>query len=546
MLALAQIHPTPYKFCCVVSDSDLASKVGAKILKDGGNAVDAAIATGFALAVAFPAAGNIGGGGFMVVRMADGRTVAIDYREMAPKASTKDMYLDDKQNVTQDSLIGYKAAGVPGTTMGMWEAHKRFGKLPWNKLVDPSVRLSRDGFVIDREFASSLRGSSTLFKRFPTSWSQFCRDGKFFEAGEKFSQPDLAITLSRIRDKGADGFYKGETANLIAADMAANKGLMSKDDLANYKVEFRQPQAGSYKGFDILTMPPPSSGGVCLLQMLGILEGYDLKPLGWNSSEYLHLLVEAMKRSFADRSQYMGDPGFVDVPVAKLLSPEYIKARRESIDPAKSTPATSIAPGLEPIKEGEHTTHFSVADREGNMVSNTYTLNTGFGSGAVVKGAGFLLNNEMDDFAAKPGVPNAYGLIQGSRNSIAPGKRPLSSMTPTIVLKDGKPYLVVGSPGGPTIINTVLQTFLNIVEFGMSVQQAVAAPRFHHQWLPDEVRYETFGVSVDVRKALEAKGHKFARSASSMGSCNAILVAVDGWRMAGVDPRISGAASAGY
>lgn len=541
---VGQIHPDPFRNGCVVSDSMFASQVGADILKRGGNAVDAAIATGFALAVTFPAAGNIGGGGFMLVRMADGRTVAIDYRETAPRRATKKMYVDAKGNVTKDSVVGYRASGVPGTSMGMWEAHRRYGSLPWKQLVDPAVRLARDGFVLDRGLAENLRDSAKTFEPFKASWIQFCREGRFFEWGDRFRQPELAATLARIRDNGADGFYKGPTAAAISNAMNANGGLIDEIDLAEYKAVLREPIRGSYKGYDLMTMPPPSSGGICMLQMLAMLEPFDLRSMGWNSADALHLQIEAMKRSFADRSQYMGDPGFANIPITELLDPAYISRRRESIDRRRATPSNQIRPGLEPAGEGEHTTHFSVVDKEGNAVSNTYTLNTGFGSGVTI--AGFLMNNEMDDFAAKVGVPNAYGLIQGESNTIAPGKRPLSSMTPTIVMKSGKVYAVLGSPGGPTIINTVMQSFLNMAEFGLSVQEAVAAPRFHHQWLPDEIRYEQYGLGAELRSALTARGHVFALRPGRMGSCHAIGIASNSVRLAGVDPRVPGAGAAGY
>lgn len=545
LLAVSQIHPLAYRENCVVSDSAIASRVGAQVMAAGGNAVDAAIATGFALAVTFPEAGNIGGGGFMVVRLADGTSMALDFRETAPRAATRNMYLGPDGKVTQDSLIGHRAAGVPGTPRGLWEAHRKFGKLPWKRLVEPAVVLARDGFKLERGQAASLRAGADLFKRFPASWSQFSRNGNFYAWGETLKQPDLASTLARIRDGGADGFYRGKTAELIDVDMKRNQGLITKDDLAAYRAEWRKPITGSYRGYEIVTMPPPSSGGVCLVHMLGILEGYDLKPLGWNSAETLHLMVEAMKRSFADRSEAMGDPGFVRVPVEKLLSSDYIAERRSAIDPKRATPARDVKPGVEPAREGEHTTHYSVVDKAGNAVAVTYTINTGFGSGAVVNGAGFLLNNEMDDFAARPGTPNGYGLVQGEANAIQPGKRPLSSMTPTIVTRGGKLAYVIGSPGGPTIINTVLQTFLNVAEFGMTIQEAVAAPRFHHQWLPDEIRHEPRGLSPELRQAMETKGHVFAARAARMGSCHAIAIGPDGARLAGIDPRVSTSGAAG-
>lgn len=542
--ATAQIHPTPFKNGCVVSDSAIASQVGAQIMKQGGNAVDAAVATGLALAVTFPAAGNLGGGGFMVVRMADGFSAAIDYREVAPRSASRDMFLDATGKVTNDSLEGYRASGVPGTPMGMWRAHRMFGKLPWKAVVEPSIKLAREGFIVDRGLADDLKQAARLFKKFPASYSQFCRNGKFYQWGETFKQPELARTLKLIQEQGAVGFYHGETATKIAKAMRAQKGEITEADLQAYQAIVRMPVRGKYKDFQFLTMPPPSSGGVCLLQMLQTLEPFDLKGKGFQSAGTMHLITEAMKLSFADRSQYFGDPGFVSVPIEQLLSPNYIAQRRKMIKPNIATPSNEIRPGLDPMKEGEHTTHYSVVDKWGNAVSNTYTLNTGFGSGVTV--AGFLLNNEMDDFAAKVGEPNVYGLVQGEANAIAPGKRPLSSMTPTIVLKNGKLHSVLGSPGGPTIINTVLQTFLNVSEFGMSIQEAVAAPRFHHQWLPDQIRYEPNGLNAELKSALEKMGHKFAARPGRMGSCHAIQIGPDSVRFAGTDPRVSSSGAAGY
>lgn len=546
-LVYAQGNPKRFLKAAVVSDCGIASEVGARIMREGGNAVDAAIATSFALAVTFPGAGNIGGGGFMVVRKADGSATAIDYREMAPRKATRNMYLDPSGNlVPGSSTVGLKASGVPGTVAGLFSAHKLFGKLPWKKLVEPSVELAAKGFLLDLDYADDMRRVALQFKQFPATVSQFGKGTGFHKAGETFAQPDLGKTLARIADDGMEGFYAGETARLIAEGMRKGGGLIDEEDLKNYKSVVRNVLKGSYKGYEVLTMPPPSSGGVVLLQMLGILQMFDLKAAGFGSSEYLHILTETMKLSFADRAEYMGDPDFVEVPVTLLLSDDYINARRGGINLQKANPSSNIRAGNGP-REGEHTTHFSVVDGEGNVVSVTTTLNTGYGCGAVVPGAGFLMNNEMDDFAAKPGTPNVFGLIQGEANAIAPGKRPLSSMTPTIVLQKGKPVLVLGSPGGPTIINTVLQSFLNFAEFGMNVQRAVAAPRFHHQWMPDEIRFEPFGLSSDLRKALEAMGHKFASRGASMGSCHAIFIdPATGERHAGVDPRNATSGAAGY
>ncbi len=538
--ALAQVHPARFVNGAVVSDSLIASEVGAAVLRKGGNAVDAAVATGFALAVTFPAAGNLGGGGFMLVRMADGRTVAIDYREVAPRRATKDMYKNPA-----DSLTGYLASGVPGTPMGMWEAHQKFGKLKWRDLVEPAVRLARDGFPLSAGLARELRGEANKFRRFPASWTQFCREGKFYEEGEKLRQPDLAKTLERIRDQGPKGFYEGETARLSEVAMRANGGLIDAQDMRSYRVVNRKPLEGQYRGYQVLTMPPPSSGGIALLQMLTMLEGDDLAKTGFQSSATLHLMAEAMKRAFADRAAHLGDPDFVSVPVARLLDAAYLRSRRTSITD-KATPSKNLD-GLDLGQgSGMNTTHYSVVDQDGNAVSNTYTLNTGYGSGVVIPGTGVLMNNEMDDFTTQPGKPNVFGLIQSEKNVVEPGKRPLSSMTPTILVRDGKAVLVVGSPGGPTIINTVFQTILNTVEFKMNVQMAVAAPRFHHQWMPDEIRWEPFGLSADVRAGLEARGHILARTGGRMGSCHAIWVEESGAKLTGVDPRVGSSGGAGW
>ena len=533
-----QIHPLRFTHGAVVSDSSIASEVGAKILRDGGNAVDAAVAVGLAMAVTYPAAGNLGGGGFMLVRMADGRTVAIDYREVAPKRSSPDMYKNPG-----DSLTGYLASGVPGTPMGMWEAHRKFGTRPWKDLVQPAIGLAQDGFKVSDSLARQLANNQD-FRRFPASWSQFCRNGNFYKAGETIKQPDLASTLKRLRDSGADGFYKGETARLFDVAMKANGGYITASDLADYKVKMREPLRGTYRGTQILTMPPPSSGGIALLQMLQMLEKDDMRTLGFQSSKALHLMVESMKRAFADRAEHLADPDFHSVPTARLLAEDYVAKLRASITD-KATPSSQIK-GLSLGNEGRNTTHYSVVDIDGNAVSNTYTLNTGYGSGVVIPGTGVLMNNEMDDFATQPGKPNVFGLIQSEKNNVQPGKRPLSSMTPTILVRDGKLYAVLGSPGGPTIINTVFQTILNVVDFRMNIQQAVAAPRFHHQWMPDRISWEPYGLPSDLRAAMEAKGHTFAQNGARMGSCHAILVDTTGDRLTGVDPREATSGAAGH
>lgn len=538
--ALVQIHPARFTHGAVVSDSLIASEVGAEVLWKGGNAVDAAVATGFALAVTFPAAGNLGGGGFMLVRMADGRSVAIDYREVAPRRATKDMY-----KKPGDSLTGYLASGVPGTPLGMWEAHQKFGKLRWKDLVEPAVRLAREGFPVSAGLANELKREANSFRRFPAAWTQFCRDGKFYAEGETLRQPDLGRTLERIRDRGTKGFYEGETAQRIQVAMRANGGLIDAEDLRTYRVVNREPLKGQYRGYDVLTMPPPSSGGIALLQMLTMLESDDLATTGFQSSATLHLTAEVMKRAFADRSVHLGDPDFVSVPTSRLLDKSYLRTRRASIT-EKATPSKEIEGADLQQGAGTNTTHYSVVDREGNAVSNTYTLNTSYGSGVVIPGTGVLMNNEMDDFTTQPGKPNIFGLIQSEKNVVEPGKRPLSSMTPTILVRNGKAVLVLGSPGGPTIINTVLQTVINAVDFKMNVQMAVSAPRFHHQWMPDELRWEPFGLSADVRAGLESRGHILARAGARMGSCHAIWVEESGAKLVGVDPRVSSSGGAGF
>lgn len=533
--AIAQIHPARFPNGAVVSDSLIASEVGASVLRKGGNAVDAAVATGFAMAVTFPAAGNLGGGGFMLVRMADGQTVAIDYREVAPRRATKDMYKNPS-----DSLNGYLASGVPGTPMGMWDAHQKFGKLPWKDLVEPAIRLARDGFAMSHGLASELKA----FK--PSNTGKSFSDIfvlKEFQAGEVLRQRNLAKTLERIKTQGAKGFYEGETASLIEQAMRKNGGLIDAQDLKNYKAVMRKPLEGSYRGYQVFTMPPPSSGGIALLQMLTMLKDDSLPTSGFQSSATLHLLTEVMKRAFADRSIHLGDPDFIPVPTARLLDPEYLKNLRAGIT-ERATPSAEIK-GMNPTAGGMHTTHYSVVDREGNAVANTYTLNTGYGSKVIIPGTGVLMNNEMDDFTTQPGKPNVFGLIQSEKNVVEPGKRPLSSMTPTILVRDGKVAFVMGSPGGPTIINTVFQTIVNVADYGMNIQVAVTAPRFHHQWLPDEIKWEPYGLPRDVKQALEARGHKLS-AGSRMGSCHCIQVDGTGVKLAGVDPRVSSSGAAGW
>lgn len=543
-LALQIGSTNRYDQAAVVSDHHLASEIGAKVLRDGGNAVDAAVATGFALAVCFPAAGNIGGGGFMVLRRANGESFTLDYREIAPKGAFREMYLDAKGNPTSESYLGYRAAGVPGTVAGFWEAHQRFGKLPWKRLIQPAVQMADSGFTLSAVEASGFTSFGKLNRQFPATYQIFAKNGDGLKGGTVFRQPELATTLKRIRDLGRDGFYKGTTASQIAEEMKTNKGLITEEDLAAYKPEWREPLVGKWRDAEVITMPPPSSGGLIVLMMLGMLKDDDLSKSGLNSAGTIHLMAETMKRCFADRAEYMADPGFAKVPIAELLSPAYLARRRGEIT-EKATPSESIKPGLEPVKESEHTTHFSIVDAEGNAVSQTYTINDSYGSKVTSPKLGFIWNNEMDDFTAKPGSPNRYRILQGEVNAVQPGKRPLSSMTPTIVTRGGKLWMVVGSPGGPTIINTVFETILNVGVHGLSAQRAVNTPRIHHQWFPDQIRVEG-GISPDTLALLKAKGHSIDTSQSSQGSCHLIVVGLDGSRSIGCDPRISSSGHAGY
>lgn len=539
----------------VVSVSEHASRIGADIMKKGGNAVDAAVAVALALAVTWPAAGNIGGGGFMVLRKADGTAEVIDYREQAPLAATRDMYLDKNGNVIPDlSTDTYKAVAVPGTIAGLALAHERHGKLPWSDLVEPARKLAEEGFPVSLHFMRFGNSSTSVdrLSRFPESRRIFLRSGDLYKEGEIFRQPELAATLKRIRDEGPREFYTGETARLLVADMKANGGLITAEDLRTYEPKIREPLRGTYRGREILTMPPPSSGGAVLIQMLNILEGHDVAKLGHNSAAAVHLLIETMRRAFADRAAYMADTDFVAVPIAGLISKDYAAARAKTIDAGKATPSAKVREGIPPGYESPDTTHFTVIDREGNVVSNTTTLNESFGSAVTVRGAGFLLNNEMDDFTSKPGVPNAYGLIQSDANAIQPRKRPLSAMTPTIVLENGKVLMTAGSPGGPAIINSVLQVIINVIDHGMGAQEAVDAPRVHHQWFPDTIAWELRGLNADTRTVLENRGHVFkdvpgySFGEQYIGDVQVIMVdPASGMRLGAADPRRGGAA-AGY
>jgi gamma-glutamyltranspeptidase/glutathione hydrolase len=533
--------PVRARQAMVVTREAHATGAGVAALKAGGNAVDAAVAVGLALAVTHPSAGNLGGGGFMLIRFADGKTTFIDFRERAPGKATRDMYLDAVGNVTKDSLIGYRASGVPGTVRGLEMAQKKYGRAKWSSLVEPAVKLARDGFVISYGLASSLRGTKNL-SQFPESKRIFQKNGSFYEAGETFRQPELAATLARIAAQGSADFYEGETARRFAHEMAAAGGSITLADLKNYTATERKPLEGSYRGYKIITAPPPSSGGVGMLQMMGVLEKSGYEKNGAGSAAAIHWAAEAMRRYYADRAEHLGDPDFVSVPVARLLDPRYITKLRNSIDPARATPSDQVRAGDLKAYESTETTHYSIVDKEGNAVAVTYTLNGGYGSGVTLPGLGFLLNNEMDDFSAKPGVPNMFGVLGGDANAIQPGKRPLSSMTPTIVLKDGKPFLVVGTPGGSRIITSVMETILNVLDFGMNIQDAVNAPRFHHQWRPDTLQLEP-GISPDTRALLEKRGHSIEIVRSI---CEVAAIQFEGKWLAGAsDPRVEGKA-AGY
>jgi gamma-glutamyltranspeptidase/glutathione hydrolase len=534
----------------VVSTNDLASKVGVDILRKGGNAVDAAIATGFALAVVHPAAGNIGGGGFLLAHMAGGEVRAFDFREKAPAATHERMFLD--ANGKYDEVKhhdSYAAVGVPGTVAGFFLAHEKLGRLPMKDLISPAIRLAERGFPLTWSLADAFRENAPEFKKYPASVRVFLRNGTdFYEAGDVWKQPDLARTLRRIQKKGRDGFYKGETARRLAADMQKNGGLITEADLAAYVAKERVPLRGTYRGFDVISMSPPSSGGVALLEMLNILEGYNLRAQQFGSAAHLHLLAEAMRRAFADRARYVGDPDFnPDMPVSRLISKEYAAELRRTIDPERAS--ASDPARFNDAGESNETTHYSVVDAEGNAVVVTYTLEDGYGSKIVSEGNGFLLNNEMGDFNPQPGRTDETGMIGTAPNLVAPGKRMLSSMTPTIVVKDGKPLLLIGSPGGRTIINTVLQVVVNVLDFEMDVAEAIAAPRIHHQWLPDRIAMEKFGYSPETVRQLEAMGHKVRVSNSSRSQGRAMGIWIDpktGLRMGAADPRSPDGSAAGY
>jgi len=504
----------------VAAPDEYSAKVAAQVLRDGGNAVDAAVATAFTLAVTYPEAGNIGGGGFMTLYM-NGNPYFLDYREVAPKAASRTMYLDDKGEVIENlSLVGAKAAGVPGTVLGMWEAHRRFGKLPWSELITPAIGYAREGFkVADQQFqyredAIGLFNGQTNFEDYFGAMSP----------GASFRQPELAETLERIADRGPDDFYKGKTAELLVAQMRRDDGLITKEDLADYRIKWREPMRVDWQGNSLYTAPLPSSGGIALAQLIGIKErrAEDFKGVELNSARYIHLLAEIEKRVFADRADYLGDPDFSDVPVAQLIAPDYLERRAAEINPSAISATEKVRPGLEP----RQTTHFSIVDADGNAVSNTYTLNWDFGSGVVVQGAGFLLNDEMDDFSAKPGVANAFGVVGSDANAIEPGKRMLSSMSPSIVTRDGKVSLVLGTPGGSRIFTSIFQVLNNVYDFGLPLEKAVAAQRVHHQLLPkDTIYYDAYApLTGEVADELKAMGYILEDQGWSMGDIQAIRV----------------------
>ncbi|MBK6516292.1 MAG: gamma-glutamyltransferase [Polyangiaceae bacterium] len=531
----------------VSSQEANATDVGLSILKAGGSAVDAAIAVGFALAVTHPSAGNLGGGGFMVVREASGKSFALDYRETAPSASSRDMYLGKDGKPTKDSLEGPKAAGIPGTVRGFAEAHKRFGKLPWKDLVAPAVALARDGFALDPVTAADLARVTKKMRElgFAHTAKLFERpDGGALAAGEKLVQPELAKVLQAIADGGADAFYVGALAEKMASEVSQAGGVWKASDLAAYRAKWRDPIVFSYRGHEVVTMPPPSSGGVVLKQLLVMSEALKLNEKPWRSAEEIHLFAEAMRRAYVDRNQLLGDPDFVKMPLETLLDPAYLKQRASTIDPLRATSSKDIQPGVAPKSESTQTTHYSVVDEAGNAVSNTTTLNTGYGAKFAIPGTGVLLNNEMDDFAVAPGKPNVFGLVQGETNKIEPGKRMLSSMTPTILSKDGEVRAILGSPGGPTITTTVAQITRALVDYGAPLDKAVPALRAHHQWLPDELAVEE-AIGADVVAELEKRGHKITKR-PRMGHANCIEVDPEtrGFRAVADTTRAGGKAAA--
>ena len=539
-------HPVRAQNGMVASVDAAATRVGVSVLKQGGNAVDAAVAVGYALAVTHPQAGNLGGGGFMLIRLKDGRTTAIDFREMAPAAASRDMFLDAQGNPDgKKSLTSHLASGTPGTVAGLSMALEKYGTMPLDKVIAPAITLAKEGFIVNDALADDLKTyGSEVLPQHANSKAIFWKDGEPLKKGERLVQANLAKSLTLIAKEGPDAFYKGAIADQIADEMKKNGGLISKADLAAYRAVERQPVSGDYRGYQVYSMPPPSSGGIHIIEILNILSQFDMHQYGFGSADAMQLMAEAEKRAYADRSEYLGDPDFVKVPWQALTSKEYAKSLAAEIDINKAKPSSEIRPGKLAPYESNQTTHFSVVDKAGNAVAVTYTLNTTFGTGIVAGNTGIIMNNEMDDFSAKPGVPNVYGLVGGEANAVGPKKRPLSSMSPTIVVKNGQTWLVTGSPGGSRIITTVLQMVVNTIDFGMNVAEATSAPRFHHQWLPDELRVEK-GFSPDTLKLLAQKGQKVVVK-PAMGSTQSIMIGQDGMLYGASDPRTEDDLTAGY
>ena len=533
LISAATSNPEYGQNGMVVSTSSQASEAGIEILKKGGNAIDAAVAVGFALAVTSSSNGNIGGGGFLVASFANGLSITLDHREKAPSNAHPNMFLNDSGSVIPGmSLYSRASSGVPGTVDGLirvLEDHGS-GNISLREVLNPAIELAERGFFLSYFEANRLNVYKKFFERNKAASKIFIRsDGKPWKKGQKFIQKDLAKTLKKIARYGRDGFYSGTVAQLIVQEMRRGNGLITKEDLHNYESKYRPPILGTYKGYEIVSMGPPSSGGALLINMLNMLENYPMDTISWNSSNYIHLLTEVERRAYADRAEHMGDPDFWDVPISMLTSKKYAKSRIKNIDLNKATQSSSVSASKKTSYESPETTHYSVVDRWGNAVSVTTTINLGYGNGCVVEGAGFFLNNEMDDFSSKPGVPNAFGLIGNEANAVGPGKRPLSSMTPTIVLKDSKPFVVIGSPGGSTIITTTMQTILNVVDHDMDIKEAVCASRFHSQWLPDIIQYEPRSLIEDLKKALEKKGHKLVQRGGYIGEANGIIISEEGY-----------------
>jgi len=539
-------HPVWAKNGMVATQEALASDIGLKILKDGGNAVDAGVAVGFALAVTLPRAGNIGGGGFMMIYDAkQGKTVALDYREKAPSSASRDMYLDENGNAVSDlSRYHGLAVGVPGTVAGLLKALEDHGTMSRGQVMAPAIALAENGIEVTAGLSESLEALSDRLQKWPSTKKIFFKpDGSAYQPGERLKQPELARSLKLIAAQGTDGFYKGATASKLVKAVNEAGGSMSLQDLANYEAIAREPVKGDYRGYEIVSMPPPSSGGIHIIEILNILEGYPLKDYGQNSAQTIHLMAEAMQLAYADRAEYLGDSDFIDVPASGLTSQAYADKLRTLIDPNKATPAATIKANNPLPYESDQTTHFSIIDKDGNAIANTYTLNFSYGTGLVADGTGILLNNEMDDFSAKPGVPNGYGLLGGEANAVEANKRPLSSMSPTLVFKDSKPYIVTGSPGGSRIITTVTQIISNVIDHDMNIAEATHAPRIHDQWLPDEIRVEK-ALNIDTVKKLESMGHTVSPK-SAMGSTQSIMLTPNGV-YGSSDPRIVDAAVVGY